>query len=187
MPSALVLAATGFETMELLTPVDYLRRAGVEVTIAAVGTTTLEVASHDGLVIKANVLAKDVVNKSYDLVVVPGGLPGTPNLAKDAVACEIVKKQAAANKYLGGICAAPGFVFAAACGIMKGRKGTGYPGCTEPISKNGGTEVDQDVVVDGKLITGRGPAFAQQFAVALVENLCGKAKAQEVNNGTLYK
>ena len=187
MVSALILAAPGFETMELTVTADYLKRAGIDITIAAVGTPNLEVASQEGIVLKANVMVKDVANKTFDIVVAPGGYGGTMTLAKDETAKSIVQKQIAADRYVCGICAAPGFFFADACGIMKGRKGTGYPGCTEPISKAGGTEVDQDVVVDGKLITGRGPAFAPQFGMKIVEVVCGKEKADEVAKGALYK
>ena len=187
MPSALILVHSGFETMELTVTADYLIRAGVAVTIAAVGTTSLEVASQEIIVIKANALLKDVADKTFDLVFAPGGYDGTMGLAKDKLAVEVVKKQFEAGRYVAGICAAPGFFFADACGIMKGKKGTGYPGCTAPISKIGGTEVDADVVVDGNVITGRGPALASAFGVKLIEVLCGKDKAAEVTKATLYK
>ena len=187
MITALILAAPGFETMELTVTADYMIRAGIQVTIAAVGTTDLEVSSQEKIAIKADVMIKDVANKTFDIVVAPGGYDGTMGLARDKTAIEIVQKQIAAGRYLCGICAAPGFFFANACGIMKGRKATGYPGCTEPITKNGGTEVNQDVVVDGKLITARGPAFAPLFGMTIVEAVCGKEKAAQVAKGALFK
>ena len=185
MPKALIFAATGFEPMELIVTADFLRRAGVEVTIAATGSK-LEVEAAHGITIKADALLKDVHTHTYDLLVCPGGMPGTKNLAKDKVVVEMVQKQFSAGKLCGAICAAPGFVFAEACGIMKGRKGCGYPGCDKAIETTGGTLLQDDVVVDGNVITARGPAIAAKFGLALIEALCGKAKADEVAKGALH-
>ena len=185
MPKALVFAATGFEPMELVVTVDFLRRAGVQVTVASIGSK-LQVDAAHGMTIVADALLKDVQGQDFDLVVCPGGMPGTKNLAKDKTVVELVKKQFGAGKLCGAICAAPGFVFAEACGIMKGKKGCGYPGCDKAIETTGGTLLTDDVVVDGNIVTARGPAVAAKFALALIENLCGKAKADEVAHGAIY-
>ena len=184
MPKAIIFAAQGFEPMELVVPVDFLRRAGVEVTVAATGSS-LEVPAGHGMTIKADALLKDVHNHSFDLVICPGGMPGTKNLAKDKTVCDMVKKQFESGKLCGAICAAPGFVFAEACGILKGKRGCGYPGCDKAIETCGGTLCQDEVVVDGNVITARGPGIAMKFALALIEALCGKAKADEVAKGAL--
>ena len=185
MPKALVFAATGFEPMELVVTVDFLRRAGIEVTVAAIGPK-LDVDGAHGITVRADALLKDVQKQSYDLLVCPGGMPGTKNLAKDATVVDLVKKQFSSGKLCGAICAAPGFVFAEACGIMKGKKGCGYPGCDKAIETTGGTLLTDDVVVDGNVITARGPAVASKFALSLITTLCGKAKADEVAKGAIY-
>ena len=185
MPAAVILAATGFEPIELTTTVDFLRRAGVDIKIAAVGTSKLEVEGAHGITVKADVMFKDVQAKTFDAVICPGGMPGTKNLAKDAHVVEFVKKHFEAGKVCGAICAAPGFVFAEACGIMKGKKGCGYPGCDKAIKTTGGELCEDYVMTDGNVITSRGPGTTPLFALALITALCGKKAADDVAKGAI--
>lgn len=185
MPKVLVLAATGFEPMELVNPTDLLRRAGADVKVAAVGTEGLQVDAAHGIKIVADVLFADVKNETYDLVVSPGGMPGTKNLAANQDVVEFIKRHEKAGKLVAAICAAPGFVLAQACGIMKGKKGCGYPGCDGPIAETGGEITTDAVTRDGNIITSRGPGTSQQFGLALIEALISKEKAAEVAKGAL--
>lgn len=182
---AIILLATGFEEVEAVTPIDFLRRVGVEVTIASVGTGKLEASGAHGVVFKTDVRFEDVATNLYDAIIAPGGLPGTTNLAADAQVVAAIKSHFAAGKVVAAICAAPGFLFAEACGIMKGRTGCGYPGCDDKIEQFGGSKVSDRVHIDGNIITSRGPGTAPDFALALVRKLLGEQAATKLGKGTL--
>ncbi|EAY09420.1 DJ-1 family protein [Trichomonas vaginalis G3] len=185
MPKVLVLAATGFEPMELVNPTDLLRRAGADVKVAAVGTQGLQVDAAHGVKIVADVKFDAVKNETFDLIIAPGGMPGTKNLAANHDVVEFIKRHDKAGKLVGAICAAPGFVLAQACGIMKGRKGCGYPGCDNAIAETGGELTTDAVTRDGNVITSRGPGTSQQFGLALIEALISKEKAHDVAKGAI--
>lgn len=187
MITVLFLIAPGFEPLEAIAPIDYLKRAGATVVLAAVGTEKLGVKSALGLKIKCDVHFEDVSNNAYDAVVCPGGMPGAKNLATNEEVVRFIKKHFENNKIVGAICASPGLVLAEACGIMKGKNGCGYPGFDNKIAQYEGNLItSQDVVVDGNVITSRGPATAVQFALALVKALYGEDKEIEIGKGTLY-
>nr|AGM32426.1 DJ-1 family protein [Coptotermes formosanus] len=188
MPKVLVLAAPGFETIELATPVDLLRRAGVEVVIAAVDASGTEVTSAQNITITADAELKDVKGQPFDAVVAPGGIIGTTNLAKNKDVIELIKKQNSDGKVIGAICAVPGFVLAEAAGILKGKKATGYPGTEEKITANGGILVQEGgCVVDGNIVTSKGPGTSVCFGLTLIKVLVNEAKATEVAEKALIK
>jgi 4-methyl-5(b-hydroxyethyl)-thiazole monophosphate biosynthesis len=181
MKKIAVLLAEGFEEVEAVTPIDFLRRGGVEVVTAGVGGTT--VTGAHGVPFTADALLQDVPAE-LDGVVIPGGMPGAANIAKSAVAVELVKKLFAAGKLVAAICAAPGVVLGPN-GFLKGRRFTCYPGYEKDVP--GAFFSEDRVVVDGNLITSRGPGTAAEFALALVERLAGKEAAGKVHRDTLQR
>lgn len=177
----LVLLADGFEEIEAITSIDILRRAGLGVILAGVGKVTIK-GSRD-IVVKTD---KEI--DSYrglpDAVVLPGGMPGVQNLAASKRANDLIKKAYKRGKIIAAICAAPSYVLAPT-NILDGKRVTCYPGC-ENLLKNRAKFVDKRVVVDGNIITSRGPGTAFDFALALVEKLRGKSIKETVRKRTLY-
>lgn len=180
MPKVIILAVPGVEPMEVVCPVDLLRRAGVDVKIAAACTNEIQVEASFGIKIVADVMFDSIKNETFDLVIAPGGMSGPDNLTNNQDTIEFIKRHDMAGKLVAAICAASGYVLAKACGIMKGRKGCRYPGLDTPIEEAGG-ELTTDIVTrDGNVITSRGPGTSLQFGIALVEALFSKEKAQEI-------
>jgi len=164
----IVPLATGFEEIEALTIVDVLRRAGVEVVMAALDS--LHVTGAHGIVVVADVLIKDVDGTAYDLIALPGGLPGATNLAADATTQALLKSFDAKGKAIAAICAAPYALQTA--GVLKNSY-TCYPGYQAKIDRAGYTDKDK-VVINANITTSQGPSTAMLFALALVEQLCSK-------------
>lgn len=185
MVKALVLLAPGFEEIEALTPIDFLRRAGVEVTIASVCHDDLLVRGSHEITVKADVKFADVRGQLFDALICPGGLPGTTNLAKTKEVLDAIIAHNNAGKIVAAICAAPGLLFAEAAKILKGKNACGYPGPDQKITENGGNRLDDLVTVDGNIVTSRAAGTAFKFALKLIELLCGAEKAQDVGKGTL--
>jgi protein deglycase len=174
MKKACVLLADGFEEVEAITPIDYLRRAKVEVTI--IGVTGKLVPGSHGIKVEAD-SGPEALDADYDCVVVPGGR-GADNLAADPAVVLFIKRHFAAGALVAAICAAPAVVLHGACGILAGRRFTCYPGLE---AKVGGARFSEDrVVVDGKLITSRGAGTAGEFSAAIIRELVGEAEAAEI-------
>ena len=176
---ALCFLAEGFEEVEAVTPIDYLRRAGVEVIVAAIGAEKIIRGSH-GISIQADTTlaglekAGQLNTESWDAVFVPGGMPGASNLAACAAAGNFFKAMAGAEKICAAICAAPA-VFLAPLGLLEGKRFTCFPGMEKKVT--GGIWLEDKVVVDGNLITSRAAGTAVLFALALIEKLAGKDAA----------
>jgi len=181
MAKALVFLAAGFEEIETVTIVDILRRAGVDVTIAGLKPNTVEGAH--GIKVAPDKNIDDVAAEDFDAVVVPGGNPGYKNLRKDPQVIDIVKKAFNSNKLVAAICAGPTVLSDA--GILKGKACTIYPGMDQELEAGGGKPKHDIVVVDGNIITSRGPATALPFALKLAEKLAGKQIAEAVSKKTL--
>ena len=174
----LVPVAQGTEEMEAITIVDVLRRAGAEVTIASVDELTIKASN--GLEFKANRLIKDCMDESFDLIVLPGGIPGAQNL-RDSKALEILlKKQSDLKKYYAAICASPAVVLHHH-GLVTPGKVTCHPGFVDMIDQ--GNIVESNVVVDKNCITSRGAGTACEFALSLVELLYSEEKRKAVAQG----
>lgn len=176
----IVLLANGFEEIEALTPVDVLRRAGAEVEALSIHEEKKVTGAH-GIIVEADGVFTG--EEDADAVVLPGGLPGAVNLAEDQRVRQTIRRQLEKDKTVAAICAAPLALDAA--GVLAGRRFTTYPGIEGDIQE--GIHEDSEVVQDGQLITGKGPAFAMDFALAITEQLLGKEKRQEVAEGLLRK
>lgn len=179
---ALLAVADGTEELEAVACSDILRRAGIEVTIAAVGGRT--VTASRGLVIVADRLAGECAGEIFDLIVLPGGMPGAENL-RDCPALEkMLREQAGRGGVFAAICASPEVVLEHH-GLLGSRRATGYPGMTGRFSNQ--EAVSEKVVVDGNCITGQGPGAALDFALACVSCLLGAGKAAEVAGALLVE
>jgi 4-methyl-5(b-hydroxyethyl)-thiazole monophosphate biosynthesis len=174
MASVLVPLAQGCEELEATTIVDLLRRAQVGVVTA--GLDDKPVRASRGMVLVPDTTLDEALKQEYDMVVLPGGLPGADHLDNDPRIRALVARMAASNRFTAAICAAPKVL--ASAGLLKGRKATSFPGVLDAFE-----ELDycsDPVVRDGKVITSRGPGTAMDFALELVEILVGKEKRDQV-------
>ena len=190
MKRALVLLADGFEEVEALTPVDYLRRAGIEtVTAAVAGREKIVKGSHDIQVYADTVLSemaqkKELTPALWDAVVIPGGMPGTNNLVSSKEACAFIREMAGANKWVCAICAAPALVLGP-LGLLENRNYTCFPGMEDKVmeTKTPGAKWFEDRVVtdanpkEGGIITSRGAGTAGEFSIAIIKVLLSEAEA----------
>lgn len=179
-----VFLAEGFEEIEALTPVDLLRRAGVETKLIAIGTSR-EVKGARGMTVLSDALLGNVNIDDADLLVLPGGMPGTLNLAACESLMTKVDEYAASNdnnKRVAAICAAPAKTLGAR-GNLNGRKATCYPGMESELI--GATVVFDDVVTDGNITTSRGLGTAVEFALELVKIKCGKDIADKIRTSVV--
>jgi len=177
MASVLVPLAQGCEELEAITIVDLLRRAGVSVVTA--GLDDKPVQASRGMILVPDMTLDAALTQEYDMVVLPGGLPGADHLDGDPRIRGLIKKMADKDRYTAAICAAPK-VFAS-IGLLEGKKVTSFPGVLDAFD---GLDYRTDPVVqDGKLITSVGPGTAMDFALTLIENLVGKARRDEVEAG----
>lgn len=177
MKSALILFAEGSEELEAVTVVNILRRAGVTVTLA--GLTAGALRGSRGTLLTPDTTLDEAVRHDYDMLVLPGGQPGTNHLKTDARVLKLAQRMSAEGKYVTAICAAPSVL--AAAGLLDGRRATCYPGSLDAFPQ--AHLQNAAVVEDGKLITSRGPGTAMDFALTLAERLVGRPKRQEVEAG----
>jgi 4-methyl-5(b-hydroxyethyl)-thiazole monophosphate biosynthesis len=175
MVSAIVLVAEGSEDVEAVTPVDYLRRAGVDVLVAGSGGVDLRLAR--GLRVVADSPLAEAASRDFDCVVVPGG-PGAARLAADPLVAPIVRRHFLAGKVVAAVCAAPALVLGEACGILEGRRWTCFPGYEDRAAA--GTFVAERVVSDGNLVTGRAAGCSGEWSAAIVAALVGPEAAREL-------
>lgn len=177
MKTALVLFAEGSEELETVTIVNILRRAGVAVTLAGLSSGALRGSRH--IAILPDATLDDVLHKDYDMIVLPGGQPGTRNMQADVRVLNLLQTMAKQDKYVASICAAPSVL--AIAGLLHAKQATCYPG-----SLNAFPDVHLQtsaIVEDGKLITSRGPGTAMDFALLLAQKLTGKTVRDEVEAG----
>lgn len=181
MKQVSVFLADGFEEIEGLTVVDLLRRAGVEVTTVSItGEKTIHGAH--GIDVQADELFEEVDYESQDMLVLPGGMPGTLNLGAHKGLETLLRKFYNDKKYLAAICAAPS-VFGK-YGFLKGRKATSYPGFEEQLE--GAMCVDDAVAVDEHMITSRGMGTAIPFSLTLIELLIDREMADKIGKSIIF-
>lgn len=177
MPKVLIPLAQGCEEIEAVTVIDILRRAGIEALSA--GLDDQPICASRGVVLLPDTTLDSALHDDFDMIVLPGGQPGTNNLKSDKRIITLLQQMARQGKYIAAICAAPSVL--ATAGLLDGRKATCYPTCLDGFPKvNSQTDA---IIEDGKLITSRGPGTAMDFALILVERLAGKTKRQEVEAG----
>jgi 4-methyl-5(b-hydroxyethyl)-thiazole monophosphate biosynthesis len=174
--SVLVPVANGTEELEAVAIIDILRRAGATVSVASVSGSRQITASR-GVVITADTLIQDCVDNQYDLIVLPGGIPGAQHLRDAPDLIGMLKHQRENGKLYGAICASPAIVLDHH-GLLDGHHATCHPGFVGEMNKN--HHVDERVVLDGNCLTSRGAGTAVEFALALVEQLFDEKKRQEV-------
>ena len=181
MSKVYIFLADGFEDIEGLTVVDLMRRAGIEITTVWIKDTR-EVTTSHGITLLTDRLFKDTDFSDGDMLVLPGGMPGTVNLGAYEPLVELLKKYYAEGKKVAAICAAPSIF--AKLGFLKGRRATSYPSF---LDQQSGTVITEDSVVsDGNVTTSRGLGTAIDFALSLITQLEGGKKAEEIADSILY-
>ena len=163
MKSVAIVLENGFEEIEAITPYDLLNRAGIKCDL--VSTKSNEVTGAHGINIGAKLISSF---DNYDMIVLPGGMPGAKNLSENEIVLDAINDFADKDKFIAAICASPALVLTKT-NVIEGKKVTCYPGME---------------VVDGKIITSQGPATSIDFALALIEALGGDAKS--LSEGILY-
>ncbi len=179
MPRICVLLAEGFEEIEAVTIIDVLRRAGLDVATASLGASPVR-GSH-GISVAADRPLSKASGEDWDMVVLPGGMPGATNLRDSSEVQALLKAQAAKGKKIGAICAAP--IALGKAGLLQGKKATSYPGFQDQLT--GAKYQEAAVVADGNIVTSRGPGTALEFALQIVKDLKGKGASDELRKGML--
>ena len=171
----LVFLANGFEETEAIAPIDILRRNGQKVVTVGIGEEVI--TSSHGVTVATDTTEIDaVVSDEVDMIVLPGGMPGTLNLEKSRTVQDFIDYCAANGKYIGAICAAPSIL--GRKGLLKGKKATCFPGFEEFL--DGAEFTGAPVEQDGNIITARGAGVALEFGLKLVEVLSGKPASDKI-------
>lgn len=181
MKRAVVLLADGFEEVEAITQVDFLRRAGIEVVVA--GVTGRDVVGGHEIRVTTDITV-DEFGEPFDAMVIPGGATGARNIAADDESMRLIRRAFDDGALVAAICASPGVVLGAN-GLLGTRTFTCYPGFESEATS--GSFVEERVVTDGKLITSRGPGTAAEFAEAIVTFLLDRDAADDLHRKTLQK
>jgi len=174
--------AKGFEEIEAVTVVDVLRRGGVAVQMVSM-EPTLEVAGSHHIIVKADMMFHDADYDTCEMMILPGGMPGTNNLMNHRELMETLARFASEGKPIAAICAAP-MIFGRT-GLAAGRKATIFPGMENELK--GATLSTDNVVIDGNMITSKGPATAMAFGLALVGYLKGPLIQDKLKGDLLLK
>lgn len=169
-----VFLTKGLEPIEAVTPIDMLRRAGVDVTTVSIADSLLVDGAH-GITVKADRMFSDVDFSDAEMLVLPGG-PGSPDMINHSGLCSLLRSFAAEDRPISAICAAPSVL--CRLGILDGRKATVYPGFEKGFDKVRFT--GRQVEHDGNIITAIGPAAAFAFATEIIGSLCGKQVCEQV-------
>ncbi len=196
MARVFIPLAEGFEEIEAVTVIDLLRRAAIDVCIAKVGSEPasppadagaetpgsegLLVAGSHGIGIRADMLLADVDDTGFDMIVLPGGMPGAAHLKNNLRVVEFLRRTSARGGYVAAICAAPSVL--AHAGLLDGRVATSFPGFLDGQSAPGLQLSTAPVVIDGRVVTSRGPGTAIDFALSLIELLAGARARSDVES-----
>ena len=180
MRSVYVFCADGFEEVEGLTAVDLLRRAGVSVTMVSIMGRT-KITGARNISVNTDILIEDIKEEA-DMLVLPGGMPGTLHLKEHAGLCRLLNQAEKKEKHIAAICAAPSVL--GELGMLKGKRACCYPSFEEKLNC---LEVSYEpVVTDGRITTSRGMGTAVRFSLELVSVLYGKEKADEIAESIVY-
>lgn len=179
MAKVLVPIADGTEEMEAVIVIDVLRRAQVEVCVASVMPKRREITASRGVHITADKVLEDCTDETWDMIVLPGGMPGAAYMHDSVPLIQLLRRQLNAGRQLAAICAAPAVVLGRH-GLIRSATATCYPAFQQELSSQIAAVSQERVVVDGKLITSQGPGTAMEFALQLVDVLCGSEISIEV-------
>lgn len=175
MKTICIFLADGFEEVEAMTPVDVLRRAGLVIKTVSVKDDHTVIGAH-GVPMIADMVIAQLETKDIEMIILPGGMPGSVNLDSNHALDNLIMKFAEEGKPISAICAAP--MVLGKRGLLQGKRATCYPGFDKFL--NGAEYTANLVEVDGNYITGKGPGAAMKFSFAIVEKYCGKQKVDEL-------
>ena len=179
MSNACVILANGFEEIEASAIIDILRRANIDLTIA--GLDQRQITGAHQLQVNTDTQLSDCLNQNFDMIILPGGEPGSTNLEKNEQVHQILREQNQKGKWIAAICAAPRILDG--LGFLDNKNATSYPTSKEDMQH---CQYSEDrVVVDGHLITSRGPGTAMEFALKIVEVLASYEHSKQLQNGML--
>jgi 4-methyl-5(b-hydroxyethyl)-thiazole monophosphate biosynthesis len=178
MATVLVPLAQGCEELEAVTIIDLLRRAGI--TVVTAGLDGSPVKASRGVTLVPDTDLDTALAQNYDMVALPGGLPGADHLDEDPRVKELLRRMAASGRFTAAICAAPKVL--ANAGLLSGKAATSFPGILDGMGLADVSYREDPVVQDGKVITSRGPGTAMDFALTLIETLEGTARREEVES-----
>jgi len=176
MKKVLIPLAQGCEELEAVTIMDLLTRAGIEVVSAGLNDQPVK-CSRNTVIIPDTSIDK-IINDSFDMIILPGGLPGADNLRDDDRIIQLIQKHSKANKPVAAICAAPKVL--AKAGLLDNKKATSFPNVLTDLNLKTTTVTGSALEVDGNIITSRGPGTAMDFSLELIEHLEGSEKRQQI-------
>jgi protein deglycase len=179
MSTVLIPLAQGCEELEAVTVIDLLRRAGI--TVVTAGLDKAPVKASRGVTLIPDTTLDEVIKQSFDMIVLPGGLPGADHLNNDARIHKLLKDMHQQGKYTAAICAAPKVL--AEAGLLANKSATSYPGVLDKMQVPQMQFVDAPVITDGQIVTSRGPGTAMDFALELIETLVGQETRNQVEAG----
>ena len=182
MKKVLVILADGFEEVEALTPVDYLRRAGAEVTVA--GLEKIQIQGSHNIVVKCDSILNEQHIDLWNAVILPGGMGGVTNLSNSEIVKKIIIKNFEDKNFICAICAAPAVVLGP-LGILSDKKAVCYPGMEN--SSFNATFLTTKTAVDGNLITACGVGCSQEFSFEIIKALFGEKTAEKIMKQVVYK
>ena len=171
--------AEGFEEIEALCPIDLLRRAGVEVKTVGIGKD--KITGAHGITVTTDMTDAEFSYDSPEMIFLPGGMPGTLNLAASDTVISAIKKAAAENTYIFAICAAP--MILGEMGLLKGKEAICYPGFEDKLE--GAKISESTVVLDGRIATAKGMGVALEFGLLAVSVLCGEDAAKDLRSAVI--
>lgn len=181
MKKIAVFLANGFEEIEALTVVDICRRAKITTSMISIEDTKYVKGTH-GIIVEADGLFEDVISGELDMIVLPGGMPGTRNLEAHKGLIDLIQEFDAKRKEISAICAAPSIL--GHLGMLKGRNACCYPNFEKDLE--GAIVQEEGVVQSDYIITARGMGCAIPFSLAIVAKYCGQEKADEIAKGIIY-
>ena len=171
--------AEGFEEIEALCPLDLMRRAGLEVKTVGIGGTSITGAH--GITVMTDISDADFKYSTPRMIFLPGGMPGTLNLAASSVVMDSIVSANEDGSYIAAICAAPSIL--GDMGLLQGKQAVCYPGFEDRLT--GATIPSQKVVLDGNILTAKGMGAALEMGLKIVEMFCGEASAKELRHAVI--
>lgn len=175
-----IFLADGFEEIEALTQIDYLRRGGIDIISVGIGGEFIKGAH--GITVKTDRVIDNVSeDEAFDMIILPGGLGGVDGIGKSAKAIRMIKRCVSEEKYIAAICAAPTIL--AKEGLLDGKNAVCFPSMSDELSMCKNSGVGKRVAIDGKIITAIAAGASEEFSFALIEALRGKDAAEKVRSG----